>query len=355
MNKEFWKNKTVLITGHTGFKGSWTSIWLSQMGCKVVGYAKPAPTKPSLFESSNIADSIVNIEGDICDLEKVKQVVAEHKPEIVLHMAAQALVRESYDNPIETYMVNVIGTANILEAIRSCERTRVFVGITTDKCYKKQDGPWGYKETDPLGGNDPYASSKAGSELVIHSYRKSFFSQKKTAIASVRAGNVIGGGDWAKDRIIPDIMRAFQSGEMLHIRNPHAVRPWQFVMEPIRGYLMLAEKLWENPETFEDGWNFGPNEESSQEVGYIVKKLASQWGSEANWKLDTIENPPEDAFLRLDSSKARWQLGWKPMIHLDECLDWITEWYQHQNKGGCVLEKTAEQLTRYEKICGISQ
>lgn len=354
MNKAFWKNKTVLLTGHTGFKGSWLTIWLNQMGAKVIGYSKPAPTSPSLFEASKIAHSITHIEGDICDLEKLKSVVKQHKPEIVLHMAAQALVRESYDNPIETYMVNVIGTANVLEAIRGCEETKVFVGITTDKCYKKQEGPWGYKETDPLGGNDPYASSKAGSELVIHSYRKSFFSKTNTAVASVRAGNVIGGGDWAKDRIIPDIMRAFQSGEMLHIRNPHAVRPWQFVMEPIRGYLMLAEKLWDEPEKYAEGWNFGPNEESSQEVGYIVKKLANQWEGETNWKLDTLENPPEDAFLRLDSSKARWGLGWKPMVHLDECLDWITEWYQHQHQGKDVLEKTVEQLARYEKICGIS-
>ncbi|MCH6255342.1 CDP-glucose 4,6-dehydratase [Puniceicoccaceae bacterium K14] len=353
MNKSFWKNKTVFITGHTGFKGSWLSIWLAKIGCNVIGYSLPSPTTPSLYQSSNIEDSITNIEGDIRDLDTLKTSIAKYKPDIVLHMAAQALVRESYDNPIETYMVNVIGTANVLEAIRGSESVKVFVGITTDKCYKKQDGPWGYKETDPLGGNDPYASSKAGSELVIHSYRKSFFQKQNTAIASVRAGNVIGGGDWAKDRIIPDAMRAFQTNKMLHIRNPHAVRPWQFVMEPIRGYLMLAEKLWDNPAGYEDGWNFGPNEDSSKEVGYIVKFLVNKWDGSTNWKLDTLENPPEDGFLRLDSSKARWKLGWKPMIHLDECLEWIVEWYQKQNNGENILEITENQLSRYEAICKI--
>jgi CDP-glucose 4,6-dehydratase len=355
MNREFWKDKKVLVTGHTGFKGSWLSLWLQELGADVVGYALSSPTQPSLFEVARVADGMNSIMGDVRDLENLQAVIAEHHPEIVIHMAAQALVRYSYKDPVETYSTNIMGTANTLEAVRHSESVRVVVSITSDKCYDNKEWLWGYREQDPLGGRDPYSSSKGCAELVISAYRNSYFSTDEhqnqcVAVASTRAGNVIGGGDWAKDRLIPDIMIALMEKRPVIIRNPNSIRPWQHVLEPLNGYLCLAEQLWTYGSKFAQAWNFGPASEDDKAVSWIVEYLTRSWGHGARWELDHARHPHEDNYLKLDCSKARSQLGWAPKLSLSTALEWIVEWYRAYQKGEDMRPLTEEQIRRFEII-----
>ena len=360
----FWKDKKVLVTGHTGFKGSWLCIWLQKLGADVVGYALTPPTEPSLFEVAHVADGMTSIVGDVRDGEHLQATMAEHHPEIVIHLAAQALVRRSYQNPIETLSTNVIGTANVLEAVRQTNPNdgsiRVVVSITSDKCYKNKEWPWGYRETDELGGHDPYSSSKGCAELVISAFRDSYFppdhiDDHGVALASTRAGNVIGGGDWAKDRLIPDIMTGIMEERCIIIRNPHAIRPWQHVLEPLNGYLTLAEYLWTQDKKAASAWNFGPSSEDAKTVSWIVDYLTHAWGENARWELDAGPHPHEDTYLKLDCSKASSRLGWRPKLDLGTTLDWIVEWYrdyQHNadSQSDGMRSLTEEQITRFEAL-----
>lgn len=352
--KMFWQKKRVFLTGHTGFKGSWLSLWLQQYGADLLGYSLEPPTRPSLFEVARVAEGMKSFIGDICELEKLKMVMHSQAPEIVIHMAAQPLVRHSYVDPVGTYTTNVIGTANVLEAVRGCESVRSVVVITTDKCYENNEWVWAYRENDRLGGHDPYSNSKACAELVVDSYRNSFFpmeryNQHQVALASARAGNVIGGGDWASDRLIPDIVRSFLSGEVLKIRNPKAVRPWQHVLEPLRGYLLLAEKLYTEGSRFAEAWNFGPAYSDAQPVDWIVERMASQWGPSAKWERDGAEHPHEAQTLKLDWSKATHGLQWSPTLALEEALQWTLDWYRSWSEGADMRTFTGKQITQYEK------
>lgn len=355
MNTAFWKGKRVLLTGHTGFKGSWLSLWLQSMGAQVVGYALAPPTKPSLFEVAEIGKGMTSIIGDIRDLEHLRAVFAEHRPEIVIHMAAQPLVRYSYIEPVETYSTNVMGTVNLLEAVRGTDSVKAVVNVTSDKCYENKEWPWGYRENEPMGGYDPYSNSKGCAELVTAAYRNSYFNsstinnQQSTALATARAGNVIGGGDWAEDRLIPDIMRAITEGKPVNIRNPHAIRPWQHVLEPLSGYLLLAQKLYEEGTVYAEGWNFGPNDEDAKPVQWIVEKLTKSWGEGANWALDGGDHPHEAHYLKLDCSKAKARLDWHPRWHLDETLDKIINWHKYYQQGANMKAVTLAQIDMYLK------
>ena len=353
MNREFWKDKKVLVTGHTGFKGSWLSLWLQKLGASVVGYALSPPTQPSLFEIANVARGMTSIIGDVRDLEHLQMVSAQHCPEIVIHMAAQPLVRHSYEDPIETYSTNVMGTANMLEAVRQSDSVRVVVSITSDKCYENREWVWGYRETDPVGGYDPYSSSKGCAELVIAAYRRSYFPAEAyqhhgVAVASARAGNVIGGGDWAKDRLIPDVVKAILEGRPVIIRSPTAIRPWQHVLEPLNGYLCLAEHLWAHGPKFAQAWNFGPGSENAKTVSWIVEYMTNLWGAGARWELDSAQHPHEDTYLKLDCSKASSLLGWAPKLNLSATLDWIVEWYRGYQQDSDIRAITEEQIERFE-------
>ncbi|MFA6013865.1 MAG: CDP-glucose 4,6-dehydratase [Gallionellaceae bacterium] len=348
----FWQNKRVLLTGHTGFKGSWLSLWLQSMGAQVVGYALAPPTNPSLFEVADVAKGMTSIIGDIRDLAHLKKVFAEFQPEIVIHMAAQPLVRYSYVEPVETYSTNVMGTVNLLEAVRATPGIKAVVNVTTDKCYENREWDWGYRENEAMGGFDPYSSSKGCAELVTAAYRNSYFHPDKyathgVAIASARAGNVIGGGDWAEDRLIPDIMRAISQGKPVNIRNPHATRPWQHVLEPLFGYLVLAEKLYTVGASCAEGWNFGPNDEDARPVQWIVEKLTQSWGEGASWILDSGNHPHEAHYLKLDCSKAKARLNWHPRWHLEDALENIVEWQRAHLRGGDMQALTLKQITNY--------
>ncbi len=348
----FWRGKRVFLTGHTGFKGGWLSLWLQTLGAEVAGYSLAPPTTPSLFEAASVASGMRSLLGDVRDLSGVKAAMAECKPEIVIHMAAQSLVRVSYADPILTYLTNVMGTANVLEAVRETPSVSAALVVTSDKCYENRNSPHGYRESDPLGGHDPYSSSKACAELVVGSFRSSFFESQRgddrpVAVASARAGNVIGGGDWAQDRLIPDIVKAFSEGNVLKIRNPQATRPWQHVLEPLRGYLMLAQKLCENGPAFAGAWNFGPDDSDIQPVRWIVEKIAAQWGESSRWEVDDSEQPHEAKMLHLDSSKAKQQLGWRPSLRLSDALSMTIEWYQHFLSGQNAREKCLEQISAY--------
>jgi len=355
MNAEFWCGKRVLLTGHTGFKGSWLSLWLQSMGAQVVGYALAPPTEPSLFEVAGVGAGMTSVIGDILDLEHLRSVFAEHKPEIVIHMAAQPLVRYSYAEPVETYSTNVMGTVNLLEAVRGTPGVKAVVNVTTDKCYENREWAWGYRENEAMGGYDPYSSSKGCAELVTAAYRNSFFNsatfnvKHSIAIASARAGNVIGGGDWAEDRLIPDIMRAITQGRSVTIRNPHAIRPWQHVLEPLSGYLKLAQKLYEEGAAYAEGWNFGPNDEDAKPVQWIVEQLTQSWGEGASWLLDGGEHPHEAHYLKLDCSKAKSRLDWHPRWHLDEALKRIVDWQKQYLYGRDMRAVTIEQIDLYLK------
>ncbi len=355
MNPAFWSGKRVLLTGHTGFKGSWLSLWLQSLGAQVTGYALAPPTDPSLFEMADVAQGMTHVLGDIRDLPKLQAVFAEHQPEIVIHMAAQPLVRYSYQNPVETYSTNVMGTVHLLEAVRNTPGVKAVVNITTDKCYENKEWVWGYRENEPMGGFDPYSNSKGCAELVSAAYRSSFFNannyaQHGVATATVRAGNVIGGGDWAQDRLIPDILAAFEQGRKVDIRNPHAIRPWQHVMEPLRGYLTLAEQLFEHGPSFGEGWNFGPNDEDAKPVGWIVEQMAALWGADAQWQVDNGEHPHEAHYLKLDISKARSRLDWHPALRLKDALALIIDWSKQREAGANMRQITLAQLQAYQAI-----
>jgi CDP-glucose 4,6-dehydratase len=352
MNAAFWKGKRVLLTGHTGFKGSWLSLWLQTMGAQVVGYALAPPSNPSLFNIAEVGKGMISIIADIRDLGHLRKIFAEHKPEIVIHMAAQALVRYSYVEPVETYSTNVMGTVNLLEAVRGTKSVRAVVNVTSDKCYENREWVWGYRENEAMGGYDPYSNSKGCAELVSAAYRNSYFHPGKykehgVAIASARAGNVIGGGDWAEDRLIPDIMRAISQGKPVYIRSPHAIRPWQHVLEPLSGYLALAQKLYEEGATYAEGWNFGPNDEDAKPVEWIVEKMTEAWGEGANWVLDGGDHPHEAHYLKLDCSKAKMRLDWHPRWHLEEALGAIIDWQRAYRDEKDMHELTLRQISAY--------
>ncbi|MBE9057474.1 CDP-glucose 4,6-dehydratase [Sphaerospermopsis sp. LEGE 08334] len=355
MKSNFWYGKKVFITGHTGFKGSWLSLWLQMLGAEVCGYSLTPPTSPSLFELAQVADDMTSVIGDVRELNYLKEVMQTFQPDIVIHLAAQPLVRESYHHPVDTYAVNVMGTVNVLEAVRTVSSVRAVVSVTSDKCYENREWVWGYRETDPMGGNDPYSSSKGCAELVTTAYRQSFFNpidyaQHKVAIASARAGNVIGGGDWAKDRLIPDILRAWLVGEEVVIRNPQAVRPWQHVLEPLHGYLMLAEKLFTEGCIYGGGWNFGPNESGVKTVAWILEQLKQLWGNDASWIQDSRFQPHEANYLTLDCSKARNQLDWEAQLDLKTALAWIVDWNKAWQQGYDMKEKTQEQIQNFMQL-----
>ena len=327
IDQGFWQGKRVFLTGHTGFKGSWLSLWLVSLGANVKGYALAPPTSPSLFNEAKV-DSIIDSQiGDIRDQDALQASMTVFSPDILIHMAAQPLVRYSYDNPIETYEVNVIGTAKVLEVARSCPDLKAIVNITTDKCYENDDRSKGYMENDPMGGYDPYSSSKGCAELVTSSYRRSFLQEQGIGLASVRAGNVIGGGDWADDRLIPDILRSFERKEPVVVRNPKATRPWQHVLEPLSGYLILAQKLYKNQIKYAEGWNFGPNDDDAKPVDWILDKMIAKWPN-SSWEFDDNSNPHEAGFLKLDISKAKLQLGWQPVWGLSNTLERIIAWHK---------------------------
>lgn len=352
VNPAFWKGKRVLLTGHTGFKGSWLSLWLQSMGSQVAGYALAPPTNPNLFEVGDVGKGMTSNIGDIRDLEHLRRVFAGHRPEIVIHMAAQPLVRYSYIEPVETYSTNVMGTVNLLEAVRSTNSVKAVVNVTTDKCYENREWEWGYRENEAMGGYDPYSSSKGCAELVTAAYRNSYFHPDKyqthgIAIASARAGNVIGGGDWADDRLIPDIMRAITAGKPIHIRNPYATRPWQHVLEPLSGYLVLAQKLYEEGTRFAEGWNFGPSDEDAKPVQWIVENLVKSWGEGASWLQDEGDHPHEAHYLKLDCSKAKARLEWYPRWHLEEALNAIIEWHRAYRNGSNMQALTLSQIGAY--------
>ncbi|MGP7817099.1 CDP-glucose 4,6-dehydratase [Niallia sp. 01092] len=356
MNVDFWKDKKVLITGNTGFKGSWLSLWLHSLGAKVTGYSLHPPTSPSLFELCEINKLVPTTFADIRDKKKVEETVFADKPDIIIHMAAQPLVRASYLNPVETYETNVMGTVNLLEAVRSAVnrgiKIKAVVNVTTDKCYENKEWHWAYRENETLGGYDPYSNSKACSELVTDAYRNSFFNSGNyeshgVAIGTARAGNVIGGGDWAEDRLIPDCVRTLLNGEKILIRNPHAIRPWQHVLDPLSGYLTLAEKLYKDGPMYAEGWNFGPDDNDGKQVEWIVKTICKKWGTDANYEVEKGEHPHEAHFLRLDCSKAKKQLGWLPKWDAGHALEKVVEWTEAYKKNQDLSAVCLKQIKEY--------
>ncbi|MGA2781155.1 MAG: CDP-glucose 4,6-dehydratase [Smithella sp.] len=350
---KFWKNRKVFITGHTGFKGSWLSFWLNYLGADVTGYALEAPTNPNMFEICGIGKDMNSIIADIRDLSRLKTALKKAKPEIVIHMAAQPLVRESYRYPLETYSINFMGTVNLLEAVRSIDCVRAFINVTTDKVYENEERQKGYAEDEPLGGYDPYSSSKACSEIVTQAYRRSYFNPAKykshnVAVATVRAGNVIGGGDWGGDRLVPDFVRAILAKKEIKIRNPRAVRPWQHVLEPLAGYILLAEKLYKHGPGFASAWNFGPERKEAKPVEYIVKALCKKWEG-SSYSIDAGVHPHEAGYLYLNINKAKKLLGWKPKWPLDTVLDKVVEWTREYKNGADMKKVSLSQIKEYMK------
>jgi len=349
VNPSFWKGKKVFVTGHTGFKGSWLSLWLQDMGATVKGYALEPHTTPNLFTVAKVADNMVSEIGDISDLDKITSSMVSFNPDVLIHMAAQPLVRLSYLEPVLTYATNVMGTVNVLEAARKCSHVKAIITVTTDKCYENKEWVWGYREDDTIGGHDPYSSSKGCAELVTAAYRKSFFNNSNSRfLASARAGNVIGGGDWSTDRLVPDILRAFENGEKVIIRNPLATRPWQHVLEPLSGYLVLAEQLYHEGTAFAEGWNFGPKDEDCKPVSWILNKMVSKWGNGATWELDENSNPHEAGFLKLDCSKAFTRLNWQPKWHLEYTLERIALWHENYLCGNDMLQYCLLEISKYQ-------
>jgi CDP-glucose 4,6-dehydratase len=350
MNSDFWNGKRVFVTGHTGFKGGWMVLWLKKLGAVVKGYSLEPNTKPSLFEVANIAKNIESEIGDIRDLEILKNSVLNFAPEIIIHMAAQPLVRQSYQDPVGTYQSNIMGTVNILESVRQCKSIKAVVNVTTDKCYENKEWVWGYRENESMGGHDPYSSSKGCSELITSAYRESFFKgNTDVSLASARAGNVIGGGDWANDRLIPDALRAFDSGNSVIIRNPLAVRPWQHVLEPVSGYLMLAEKLYHSKDEYAEGWNFGPDDRDAKPVGEVLEYLVAYWPSIVTWSIDKSSQPHEAQLLKLDITKARALLKWEPRWDLNKALQSIIKWHFAWLNGEDMEIVTLDQIDDFEK------
>jgi CDP-glucose 4,6-dehydratase len=326
VDSSFWKGKKVFITGHTGFKGSWLSIWLMEMGAELKGYSLKPQSKPNLFEATNLTSKMKSEIGDIRDYNNLKASMQSFSPEIIFHLAAQPLVRDSYEDPLYTYETNVMGTANLLQASREVSSIKSIIIVTTDKCYENNEWEWGYRENDPLGGHDPYSSSKGGTELVTSAFRRSYFYSKNVGVASVRAGNVIGGGDWSKDRLIPDIFRSYNEGKKVIIRNPSSIRPWQHVIEPLSGYLVLAEELYKSNQKFSKAFNFGPNDKDCQTVEKVLSLIDTYWIDCPGWKLDSNTNPHEAKFLKLDISRAKAELNWTPRWNLQAAIKRTVEW-----------------------------
>lgn len=354
MNKAFWQGKKIFLTGHTGFKGSWLSLWLYSLGADVTGYALQPPTQPSLFEVCKINELINSVIGDVRDSERLASAMIQAKPDIVIHMAAQPLVRDSYKIPVATYAINVMGTVHLLEAVRSCSSVKAVINVTTDKCYENKEWLWGYRENEPMGGYDPYSNSKACSELVTSAYRSSYFhpgshSIHGVGLASTRAGNVIGGGDWATDRLIPDCFKALVKGEKIIIRNPIAIRPWQHVLEPLAGYLLLAHRLYDDGANFAEGWNFGPSDSDAKPVEWIVQKMCELWGNRATYEIDKRAHPHEAHYLKLDCSKAKDRLKWQPSWNLEYALTKIIEWVHAYEAKAEMREVCFKQIKEYTK------
>ncbi len=350
VDASFWNSKRVYITGHTGFKGGWLSLWLQSIGAIVKGFALNPPSTPSLFVEAKVDDHMESEIADIRDLQCLKKSMSAFNPDVVIHMAAQPLVRLSYSHPIDTYTTNVIGTANVLEAARSCSNLKSIVSVTTDKCYENKEWVWGYRENEALGGHDPYSSSKGCAELVTSAYTKSFFNTADTAcVGSARAGNVIGGGDWAEDRLIPDILKAFENSNPVIVRNPLSTRPWQHVLEPLSGYLILAQRLYEKGDEFAEAWNFGPNDEDCKSVEFILDEMVKKWGSGASWQLDKNSNPHEAGYLKLDCSKAANRLDWHPNWNLDHTLGLIVKWHLDWISGKNMQVNCLQEIKEYNK------
>ena len=345
----FWRGKRVFLTGHTGFKGSWLSLWLQSLGAQVHGLALDPPTTPNLFTVAQVASGMASHTiGDIRDPATVQKAMQASQADIVIHMAAQPLVRLSYAEPVATYATNVMGTVHVLEAARSTPNVKAIVVVTTDKCYENKEWAWGYRENEPMGGHDPYSNSKGCAELVTAAYRNSFLQASGIAVASARAGNVIGGGDWAADRLVPDILRAFEQNQPVVIRNPHATRPWQHVLEPLSGYLSLAEHLYTDGQAFAEGWNFGPKDDDAQPVQWIVEHMANSWGNGASWQQDGGTHPHEAHYLKLDISKAKARLGWQPRWALQKALQASVEWHQQWLAGANMKAFTMAQIGQYQ-------
>jgi CDP-glucose 4,6-dehydratase len=351
LKSSFWSGKNVLVTGHTGFKGAWLTFWLNEMGAKVHGIGLEPSTKPNAFSAMGIESLCTHHIQDIRDSEALKSLVKKINPQVVFHMAAQPLVRLSYSQPLETYATNVMGTANLLTALRDCTAVKSIIVVTSDKCYENQERDWAYRESDPLGGYDPYSSSKACTEILTASFRRSFFTEKAIGVATVRAGNVIGGGDWSGDRLIPDIVRAMQSGIALEIRYPQAIRPWQHVLMPLSGYITLAEKSWGEPAKYSEAFNFAPQEDDCVPVQTIIEKFGGAWGKPVPWKLIPTQQPHEAHFLKLDSSKSKKSLGWNPIWNLSKALGATAGWYREfaENPKG-IAELTRRQIFEYCEI-----
>jgi CDP-glucose 4,6-dehydratase len=356
MFDNFFKNKRIFLTGHTGFKGSWLTFWLHKMGAEICGYSLVPPTEPNLFDLCRLSGDIQSVSGDVRDLEKFKMTIDGFRPDIVFHLAAQSLVRRSYEEPVETYSTNVMGTVNLLEAVRKVDNVKAVINVTSDKCYENREWLWGYRENDPMGGYDPYSSSKGCAELVTSTYLNSYFNSDDynthgKGLASARAGNVIGGGDFADDRLVPDMMRAFGYGKTLHIRYPKAIRPWQHVLEPLSGYLILAKNLYEKGASYSGAWNFGPDENACLKVEEVVGEIIKLWGDKAAWTTNKKFHPHEAGLLRLDCSKARYRLGWKPKLDIRMALKWTVDWYKAFYNGSKNLrEITEQQIKEYGRI-----
>jgi CDP-glucose 4,6-dehydratase len=350
-----WHGCRVFLTGHTGFKGGWLSLWLASMGARIRGYALDPATKPNFFSAASMAELVEDIRGDVRDYARLDEAIEEFAPEVVFHLAAQPLVRRSYLDPLGTYATNVMGTAHVLECVRKTPSVRAILVITTDKCYQNREWVWPYRESDPLGGFDPYASSKACAEILTAAYRNSFFpvshiGKHRVAVATARAGNVIGGGDWSKDRLVPDLIEGFRARRPVLIRNPDSVRPWQHVLEPLNGYLMLAEQLLAGREEFACAFNFGPGGEDAWRVREIADKLAGLWGDEATWTSDGAMGVHEDHSLRLDSSKARSELRWQPKLNIEAALEWTVAWFKAWKKGSDMRHESLLQIAAYRAL-----
>jgi CDP-glucose 4,6-dehydratase len=350
VDPDFWHGRRVLLTGHTGFKGAWLALWLQSLGARVTGFAAGVPTQPSLYELARVGEGMESIEGDVRDHAALAAAVAQSTPEVIIHMAAQALVRRSFSEPRETYATNVMGTVNLLDAVRvSGESVRALVNVTSDKCYENHEWDWGYREPEPMGGHDPYSSSKGCAELVTAAFRRSFFhAPNGPRIATARAGNVIGGGDWGAERLLPDIMRAALAGEQVRVRNPNSIRPWQHVLNPLSGYLVLAQALWDSPD-HADAWNFGPPEDDARPVGWIVQRASELWHRELRWALDDGPHPHEARYLKLDSSLARARLGWRPRLGLDAALEATVAWYRELSAGADMRAVTLTQIDAFQQ------
>jgi CDP-glucose 4,6-dehydratase len=350
-----WRGRRVFLTGHTGFKGSWLSLWLSRLGAQIRGYSLDPCTEPNMFSLASVDTVLDDVRGDIRDYAKLELSMTQFAPEVIFHLAAQPIVRRSYADPVGTYGTNVMGTVHLLEAIRKTPSVRAVVCVTTDKCYQNQGWIWPYRESDPLGGHDPYASSKACAEIISAAYRSSFFPIERlhehhVALATARAGNVIGGGDWSEDRLIPDLVRGFRSGQPVLIRRPDAIRPWQHVLEPLHGYMILAQELLAEPARFAAAYNFGPSDEDVWPVERIATKLVGIWGAGASWIRDSVPSVHEDHVLRLDASKARVELGWQPRLKIEAVLAWTMAWYRAWNQGASMEEFTKKQIAEYEEL-----